>query len=284
MHVIAKWSMKTSDKYKNVKFRYSFSTIEIVLAEQRPLVEQILNRVARGLYYKYLHKNYKTDDGKYLPSYFVKTTVLWMCETMDLDQMFTLATSNEKVLAVRLANKWIAHACSVMYSQNCLHYFIKNLNIIDEYPKEFLDKACHALQTEVNFSDDYITPLDIPPVSLSNDELFDKVSKCIDLWANPEFAQDSQQLCLELMGSTTIDNIYEEEDEMGGARWQSILAILSLAMYDTIEMNNWKKWKKLFLDDISSALPTLYSEGLGEQSKKSPLYIATLLMPLMLVK
>ncbi|CAF1691682.1 unnamed protein product, partial [Adineta ricciae] len=46
MHIVSKWSGKTTNKQtrKTLQFRYSYSLIEIKLAEQRSFIEQILNR------------------------------------------------------------------------------------------------------------------------------------------------------------------------------------------------------------------------------------------------
>ncbi|CAF1031861.1 unnamed protein product [Didymodactylos carnosus] len=77
VYLIPKWSRTVSLETEEAKldFRYSFSAYETEIAQRRSKVEQVLNNVARGLYYKYLNKNLIVDQ-QYLPSYFIKTSVL----------------------------------------------------------------------------------------------------------------------------------------------------------------------------------------------------------------
>lgn len=57
---------------KEFEFRYSFSQIEIILAQSRSKNEQVLNGIARNIYYRHL-KNLKCDNSyNTLPSYFIK--------------------------------------------------------------------------------------------------------------------------------------------------------------------------------------------------------------------
>ncbi|CAF1617251.1 unnamed protein product, partial [Didymodactylos carnosus] len=51
IHVIPKWSTKTPKIDQDVEFRYSFSAIERLLAEHRNKNEQILNGIARSIYF-----------------------------------------------------------------------------------------------------------------------------------------------------------------------------------------------------------------------------------------
>ncbi|CAF5097417.1 unnamed protein product, partial [Rotaria sp. Silwood1] len=47
MHVIPKWSTKTPRCDRELEFRYSFSAIELILAQQRSNQERVLNGIAR---------------------------------------------------------------------------------------------------------------------------------------------------------------------------------------------------------------------------------------------
>ncbi|CAF0813972.1 unnamed protein product [Didymodactylos carnosus] len=103
MHLIAKWSKKTSAIDQELEFRYSFSALERLLADKRTQNEQILNGIARSIYYRYLTK---TSGSNLIPSYFVKTTVLWMCETMS-DLINNIVGDNAESIARQLGFEWI---------------------------------------------------------------------------------------------------------------------------------------------------------------------------------
>jgi hypothetical protein len=155
MHLVPKWSGLTSSYNQEFEFRYSLSEVEVILAENRSLKEKCLNGIARSIYYKYLYRETK------LTSYIVKTTVLWMCETNDI---------NEHTPNVVLANSWIDYLCKCLKTRHCPHYFIEGLNLFQNSPREDLDKALLILQTKVNLNDrtrpknDYSRHFDVPSV------------------------------------------------------------------------------------------------------------------------
>jgi hypothetical protein len=134
MHVIQKWSTKTEECDRELEFRYSFSAVELFLAQKRSHNEQVLNGIARSIYYKFL-KDQRTSNQNVIPSYFIKTTILWMCETMDLND------DSPKILA----EKWLKYAIDLLNKGDCPHYFIKNLNILEPFAKNSLDKAREIL-------------------------------------------------------------------------------------------------------------------------------------------
>jgi hypothetical protein len=115
MHVIQKPSTETQIVDEEIDFRYSFSFIERLLASRRSKNEQILNGVARSIYYRYLKKECK------LPSYFIKTTVLWMCEKVEI---------NECLDVKKIAELWIKYACELLENKECSNYFVSNMNIL----------------------------------------------------------------------------------------------------------------------------------------------------------
>ncbi|CAF1201536.1 unnamed protein product [Rotaria sp. Silwood1] len=108
MHVIPKWSTKTPACDRELEFRYSFSAIELILAQQRQ---------------------------KVLPSYFIKTTVLWMCETMDL------SSDTEEILA----QKWLQYAIDLLEKQDCSHPIIPNVKILGPYSADSIRTAREIL-------------------------------------------------------------------------------------------------------------------------------------------
>ena len=99
---------ETSEIDQELEFRYSFSAIERLLAMKRSRVEQILNGVARSIYYKYFKHQLSAEDNKktLIPSYFVTTTVLWMCELSNLSEPFT-ERDNDQTIARIMAKKWL---------------------------------------------------------------------------------------------------------------------------------------------------------------------------------
>ena len=141
MHVIAKWSGKTPAQDQDLEFRYSFSAIELILAQHRSVEEQILNGIARSIYYKYL-KGQRTETQNVIPSYFIKTTVLWMCETMNLkgDQ------------PEDLARKWLEYAMKKLEEHQCSHYIIPDINILEPFQPDAMAKAREIL-SRVNIND-----------------------------------------------------------------------------------------------------------------------------------
>ncbi|CAF1484090.1 unnamed protein product, partial [Didymodactylos carnosus] len=139
MHVIPKWSTKTPKTDQDIEFRYSFSTIERLLAEHRIKNERILNGIARSIYYRYLKV-----VPVIIPSYFVKTTVLWMCETQDLSVI------NDPR---QIAHAWIKFACQQLRQYSCQHYFIDQLNILAPYSHEQLDGARQILEVGVDLDE-----------------------------------------------------------------------------------------------------------------------------------
>ncbi|CAF1556645.1 unnamed protein product [Didymodactylos carnosus] len=137
---------KSSNKYSSdtiesqLEFRLSFSKIELKLAELRTKEEKILNGIARTIFHKYLHKNLIIDQ-QYLQSYFIKTTVLWMCEKYCFKYM------SKK----QIAEKWINFTCHLLEKKYCKHYFIKNLNLLNIYSNELLKQAISILKNDVDF-------------------------------------------------------------------------------------------------------------------------------------
>ncbi|CAF1653359.1 unnamed protein product, partial [Didymodactylos carnosus] len=79
LHAVLKWSRKTPECNKELEFRYSFSKIEMIFAQNRSENQTLLYGIARSIYYKHLYKQTQ------LSSYIVKTTVMWMCELMTFE-------------------------------------------------------------------------------------------------------------------------------------------------------------------------------------------------------
>jgi hypothetical protein len=292
MHIIPKWSGKTTEALKNFEFRYSFSLIEIKMAEERSLIEQILNRVARGIFYKYLHKsvmNSSLFNEKYLPSYFVKTTVLWMCETMDLDKIFTPTTTydqqTEKKLADRLSKRWMTFARSNLKTRSCPHYFIKDLNILDGFSLEYLDKLFSILKNDVDLNDDQLFYAEQNFVGLKEltEEQITRWIAIEELYEQPDFVSDSMKLYNLLTNdpkfSIALTEDDDDEEHESYVVLQAILLLYNMAVFENSQMNNWQLWKKVFLTDVSEQSPVLYPDD--KRTKRVPFFIALTMFSIM---
>ncbi|CAF0984727.1 unnamed protein product [Didymodactylos carnosus] len=289
MHVVPKWSGKSSIENKNIEFRYSFSLIEMKLAAERSEIEQILNRVARGLFYKYLHKSadVKSDNEKYLTSYFVKTTVLWMCEIINFDSIYTYTLTTEEKLAERVAKRWIDFACSKLEEGNCPHYFIKDLNLLEGLSSSYLKQLCTVLKTKINFKDNQMTELS--HVELDENQLNSlspsQMETFAELFTLPQLSNDCKELSNKVMGShssTRNESLLLDSDTQG------LLCLFMLAMYDSFELDNWTRWKRLFVDSVAAeSKPVLYPRADDEtlsQITISPLYVVATMVSACSVK
>ncbi|CAF1574873.1 unnamed protein product, partial [Didymodactylos carnosus] len=142
IYLIPKGSHKTDEQ--EYEFRLSFSVIEIEIAKHRSNIEQILNAVARSLYYTRLYRK----DDKYFKSYVIKTIVFWMCEEYDLNREFKYET-NEETIANILSKLFILYTCKKLRTGICEHYFIKNVNLLDQCDQTFLDTLCNQLENPI---------------------------------------------------------------------------------------------------------------------------------------
>ncbi|CAM4957147.1 unnamed protein product [Rotaria socialis] len=171
MHLVPKWSRLTSLSNQEFEFRYSLSEIEVILAENRNMRAKCLNGIARSIYYKYLYRSTE------LTSYTVKTTVLWMCETFEID---------EKVSNDELAYKWIDFMCNHLEMGYCPHYFVENLNIWQHHEREDLNKALDILRSKIDLNDRTIPTndcsryFDISPLKLLDEEQSDSEEQTIE--------------------------------------------------------------------------------------------------------
>ncbi|CAF4881349.1 unnamed protein product [Rotaria sp. Silwood1] len=252
MHVIPKWSTKTPRCDRELEFRYSFSAIELVLAQQRSVKERVLNGIARSIYYKFL-KGQKVSTQNVIPSYFIKTTVLWMCETMD----FT--TDNEETLAKR----WLQYAIDRLNERDCPHYIIPDLNVLEPYSAESLQKAVDILsQVDINETHE------IQMFSASNQELyrnkynknlayFLSQMKVIDIInALHDYRQFKKNwICLD--SQLIIDDDETDMNEM--------LTILNTLRGLDGDYENWKKFREIFLARTPS-LPPIWGETVNVNS------------------
>ncbi|CAF1293903.1 unnamed protein product [Didymodactylos carnosus] len=244
MHVIQKWSTKSDEKYKNIEFRYSFSNVEKLLAHERTLNEKILNGIARSIFYKYLYKK------GYIPSYFIKTTVLWMCELYDFR---SFDDTNYDTLAQTLGAIWIDFACDQLKSYTCEHYFIHGLNILELYPKEILDESRKILENDAHKELDTLHSHSDNEDDISHKQFYfvGDLNKGMD-----QLLLDEEQAHLDYIELESM--FYSSSDKRPGILDHLVL-LQTLAASDG-EENNWLLWKKLFLDDSINLLPPIREE------------------------
>ena len=254
MHLIPKWSTKTSEIDEELEFRYSFSAIERLLAMKRSRVEQILNGVARSIYYKYLKKQSSVEDDKktLIPSYFVKTTVLWMCELNNLDESFTY----DQTIARFVAEKWLEYVKQLLSDGICKHYFIDEINLLELCSSESLVKASDILQHQVLLDEDITIE-----IYTKQDEFVNKRRPAIENWLGNLKKEDLSNAMNEykLLKENWLCPPIDVPDE--GDVTSCMHLLNQLRALDGNKQENWAAFKRLFLDvDETNWLPPIWDE------------------------
>lgn len=303
MHVIPKWSKKTPKIDREIEFRYSFSYIERLLAENRSEKERILNGVARSIYYHYLKgtkksdrkdnlnssrevKNCESDDdidlgidhhsvdsantdskpnSSKIPSYFVKTTVLWMCETQNIDNL-----EGPK----EIAQQWLEFARKCLKKRECRHYFIESINILESCPQEVLDEAYNILNNDVKLEEG----VDLNILSQHREHLnrfYDSHGRF-----HIKASDESMLNVVEAYRLLKEQWLYIGSSEIpcSGIDTQECESILStLRLIDGDNLQNWTEFRRIFLDkdSVDCAMEPLWGESV---SKCSPSEFADSLM------
>jgi hypothetical protein len=143
IYLIPKWSRKT--EHRESEFRLSFSVVEAKIAQCRSRTEHMLNAIARSVYYARLYRK----DEQYFKSYVIKTIVLWMCEQFNFDEIFENET-NEETIVNALARMFVSYICTKLRSGICEHYFIENINLLEQCYQTYLDMICNHLENSIN--------------------------------------------------------------------------------------------------------------------------------------
>ncbi|CAF0786753.1 unnamed protein product [Didymodactylos carnosus] len=129
VYLVAK-SQSKSLRTARSEFRYSFSIVEKHLAINRRPMEKLLNSLARKFYYKIIRRI--EINEKYLKSYFVKTSILWLCELNDIEQMVSHTVDDPISTKVILLELWINFVSNSMKKRYCSHYFVKTFNLLQD--------------------------------------------------------------------------------------------------------------------------------------------------------
>ncbi|CAF4457523.1 unnamed protein product, partial [Didymodactylos carnosus] len=227
-------------------FDIPFRLLNHFLTNQRTKTEKILNGIARSIHYKYLRKenNDKNSPHSYIKSYFIKTTVFWMCEDMNLND---LGVENDNDIANVLAPMWIDYATQLLEKGSCPHYFIENLNILEQYSKDVLKTAFETLKFDINLNESLTSKLiqDLKQIKPYNYE------NIINLLKNKDYVQDIISAEKEYKYIKLIWGDIKNDDESESVERLDILDILDILvlLYKIDqETNNWLQWKKLFID------------------------------------
>ncbi|CAF4323962.1 unnamed protein product, partial [Didymodactylos carnosus] len=231
MHVVPKGlTISTTAEYE---FRYSFSAVERLLAESRTVKQRILNSIARSIYSKHLRQQTS------LQSYFIKTTVLWMCEMQDA---FSYNDGDDQCRENEIiGTQWITYTCDLLRSHTCKHYFMDHVNILENYTTETLDKACQILEnvdlSEVDQTSIIKTPHD---VATHHWEDFKQWLSQLNLKDVLNAISDFTALKLKLFPNGQFN---------GGILLEITIVLNVLALLDgDKEENNLLVWKHIFLD------------------------------------
>ncbi|CAF1383889.1 unnamed protein product [Rotaria sordida] len=263
MHLIPKWSSKTQEVDQELEFRYSFSAIERLLAKNRTRIEQILNGVARSIYYRYLKKEPCLEDHTktIVPSYFIKTTVLWMCELYNLNDLCS-ETDDDQTIANIMATEWLNYVREKLCSGYCPHYFIDSFNLLETCSLASLTRAASILEHEVRLYEDI--KID---VLIEQDKLMGKQQQTTENWLQNMKVKDILAAVNDyrLMRENWLCPPEKNQDE--GDVSDCFYTLSQLRALDGDKQQNWNTYQRLFLTvDQSTWLPPIWDEQVAECS------------------
>ena len=110
-------------------WRWSFSLAEIILASHRTRKMDLSYLILKSIFYRYLKPiEYKNET---LPSYLVKTVMLWQCE--ENDETWWSDKSMVKCISVLLNRLKMS-----FFNKHLPHYFIHEINLFDNVIDELV--------------------------------------------------------------------------------------------------------------------------------------------------
>ena len=128
-HLVPKPS-SVGERNENLDWRWSFSNAEMILANTRNDRMDMSYLFLKSFLYVYL-KAFEWEE-KTLPSYFAKTTMMWVCE--QYPEKWWYEKSLHECVAVLLDQM------RCFFEDEFLpHYFIQGLNLFDGVPKELVE-------------------------------------------------------------------------------------------------------------------------------------------------
>ena len=263
MHLIPKWSGKTPNIDEVLEFRYSFSAIERLLAQNRTRAEQILNGVARSIYYRYLkgERCVEDEEKKILPSFFIKTTVLWMCETYNLNEQFS-ETEEDQTIAYAMATKWLEYTKSLLRSGQCPHYFIESYSLLEACSPASLFHVIDILENKVNLYEHVKIN-----VLIEYDEMMVKQRQTTEDWFKKMKVSD---IIAAIGDYRQLRESWLQPSDNGGELGDAVDCLYTLNQLRALDgekQENWAVYKRLFLpDDQSTWAESIWDENVAECS------------------
>ena len=110
----------------DLRWRLSFSVIEVELARSLSEIQRRCYRVLKALI-KFSVNDDLNEDRKF-PSYFLKTSMFWLCE----------GTSETSFTFENLGNKWselVENLIESLEKKKLPHYFVPSHNLLDDKPQ-----------------------------------------------------------------------------------------------------------------------------------------------------
>ncbi|CAF1183688.1 unnamed protein product [Didymodactylos carnosus] len=234
IYIVSKPSRKSFHSYDTrFEFRYSFSKLELIIAQNRTLMERLLNAIARTIYHKTIRSI--VVNGDYIPSYFVKTTVLWMCETKEFAN--NISSLENRADLIQIGQEWINFAIEKLSKKNCEHYFLTGVNILESYSLELLQivsLTLQSLKTIPIFNEDTVDVIDQDNLNFVVSEHDIRCKQIEEERAREEF----QQMLLKQFPINRTD-------------WPNLEAAPFLNTYRSSEFclpKFWDEYEKLFLN------------------------------------
>ncbi|CAF0734988.1 unnamed protein product [Didymodactylos carnosus] len=68
-----------------------------------------------------------------------------MCEENNINTFIDNA-DDENTISLKLGQIWIKYTCGVLKIRYYQHYFLSDINLLENYPIELLDKACSIIE------------------------------------------------------------------------------------------------------------------------------------------
>ena len=132
-----------SSARNEMDFRYTFSHIERKLMSMFSQQQMFVYFLFKSIFYKHV-KSLRPDV---IQSYYCKTVMLWTCEKFDPHNLFWGENWESTVQAVLYLFKELSAAFHHGILQ---HYFIKQINVIDNLPKRLRNVLTQKIETVIS--------------------------------------------------------------------------------------------------------------------------------------
>ena len=126
------------ERNENLDWRWSFTRAEMLLAHARSDKMNFVYLILKTMFYMYL-KVIEVDE-RTLPSYLVKTLMLWQCESSTED-WWQQKSVPDCVIGTLEKFK------TCFYQRNLQHYFIRDLNLFSNIPEELISYGTAIIES-----------------------------------------------------------------------------------------------------------------------------------------